>query len=73
MLGSSSGFDRSYQQYCDLSRQYDPTPPSHLPDGTPVPAYKGPGIDTFVADFGRFDLLEYSMKLPSSSRLRNFD
>nr|BAF65238.1 ribonuclease T2 [Ganoderma lucidum]BAF65239.1 ribonuclease T2 [Ganoderma lucidum] len=54
--------DGSYEQYCDLSRQYDPDPPSYLPDGTPVPAYKGPGIDTFVAEFGRFDLLEYMNK-----------
>ena len=53
---------RSFDQYCDLSRQYDPSPsPSVLPDGTPVPPYTGPGVDTFVAEFGRVDLLDYSM------------
>lgn len=52
---------RSFEQYCDLSRQFDPSPsPAILPDGTVVPAYKGPGIDTFVKAFGRDDLLDYS-------------
>jgi len=52
--------DGSYDQYCDLSRQYDPSPdPSKLPDGTPVPPYKGPGVQTFIEEFGRVDLLEY--------------
>ncbi|KAK0481652.1 ribonuclease T2 [Armillaria novae-zelandiae] len=52
--------DGSYEQYCDLSRQYDPDPsPSTLPDGTVVPAYKGPGVNTFVKSFGRDDLLDY--------------
>nr|VWO96755.1 Ribonuclease T2 [Ganoderma boninense] len=54
--------DGSYEQYCDLSRQYDPTPPAHLPNGTPIPAYTGPSIDTFVAEFGRLDLLDYMNK-----------
>ncbi|PIL31812.1 hypothetical protein GSI_06516 [Ganoderma sinense ZZ0214-1] len=54
--------DGSYEQYCDLSRQYDPTPPAHLPNGTPIPAYTGPSIDTFVAEFGRLDLLDYMDK-----------
>ena len=53
---------RSFDQYCDLSRQYDPSPsPSVLPDGTSVPPYTGPGVDTFVAEFGRVDLLDFSM------------
>ncbi|KAJ8487293.1 hypothetical protein ONZ51_g4263 [Trametes cubensis] len=53
----------SYDQYCDLSRQYDRDPsPSVLPDGTRVPPYKGPGVDTFVAEFGRLDLLDYMNK-----------
>ncbi|KAF9643850.1 ribonuclease T2 [Thelephora ganbajun] len=50
--------DGSFDSYCDLSRQYDPRPsPRVLPDGTPVPAYTGPGIDTFITDLGRNDLL----------------
>ena len=53
--------DRTYESYCDLSRQYDPNPsPKKLDDGTEVPAYDGPGVDTFVQDFGRDDLLSYS-------------
>ena len=52
---------RTYESYCDLSRQYDPNPsPKKLDDGTEVPAYDGPGVDTFVQDFGRDDLLSYS-------------
>ncbi|KAJ3511486.1 hypothetical protein NLJ89_g4074 [Agrocybe chaxingu] len=52
--------DVSYESYCDLSRQYDPKPsPAQLPDGTVVPPYTGPGIDTFIKEFGREDLLEY--------------
>ena len=31
-----------------------------LPDGTRVPAYSGPGVGTFIADFKRADLLDYS-------------
>ncbi|TFK56687.1 ribonuclease T2 [Heliocybe sulcata] len=52
--------DGSYEQYCDLSRQYDPSPsPSTLPDGTVVPAYTGPSVETFVQEFNRYDLLAY--------------
>ncbi len=52
---------RSFEQYCDLSRQYDRKPsPSVLPDGTTVHAYTGPGVDTFIGKFGRLDLLAYS-------------
>ncbi|KAA1468026.1 ribonuclease T2 [Dentipellis sp. KUC8613] len=55
--------DGSFEQYCDLSRQYDPNPsPAVLPDGTKVPAYHGPGLDTFIAEFGRLDLLDYMNK-----------
>ncbi|KAI6120577.1 ribonuclease T2 [Pisolithus croceorrhizus] len=51
--------DGSYDQYCDLTRQYDPDPsPSVLPDGTPVPPYTGPSVKTFSEDFGRWDLLK---------------
>ncbi|KAF2152265.1 ribonuclease T2 [Myriangium duriaei CBS 260.36] len=53
----------SYTQYCDLNRQYDPTPSPNTtnskPDGTPVPPYKGPGVDTFIKEFGRYDLLDW--------------
>ncbi|KAG6821402.1 hypothetical protein H0H93_014199 [Arthromyces matolae] len=55
--------DGSYEQYCDFSRQYDPAPsPSVLPNGTVVPAWKGPGVDTFIAEFGRQDLLNWMNK-----------
>ena len=53
--------DGSYAQYCDLSRQYDAEPsPATLPDGTVVPPYSGPSVDTFVLGFGRIDLLDFS-------------
>ncbi|KAF8898976.1 ribonuclease T2-like protein [Infundibulicybe gibba] len=52
--------DGSFEQYCDLSRQFDPSPsPAILPDGTKIPAYTGPGVDTFIKEFGRDDLLLY--------------
>ncbi|KAF9809055.1 hypothetical protein IEO21_07592 [Rhodonia placenta] len=55
--------DGSYNQYCDFSRQYDPDPsPAVLPDGTPVPPYKGPSVETFILAFERFDLLDYMNK-----------
>ncbi|KIK70755.1 hypothetical protein GYMLUDRAFT_235173 [Collybiopsis luxurians FD-317 M1] len=48
------------QSYCDFSRQYDPDPsPATLEDGTVVPPYTGPAVDTFIKAFGRLDLLEY--------------
>ncbi|KAF8632964.1 hypothetical protein AX15_001561 [Amanita polypyramis BW_CC] len=51
--------DGSYEQYCDFSRQYDPNPfPAVLPNGTKVPPYDGPEIDTFIEKFGRYDLLD---------------
>jgi ribonuclease T2 len=56
----------SYTQYCDLSRQYDPVPSPNTTTGTasgvPVPAYTGPGIDTFLEPFGKYDLLAYMNK-----------
>lgn len=55
--------DGSFAQYCDLTRQFDPAPSPNTttgkPDGTPVPPYKGPGVDTFIEKFGRYDLLEF--------------
>ena len=52
---------RSFNQYCDFSRQYDPNPsPEVLPNGTLVPPYSGPGVRSFIRDFGRYDLLDYS-------------
>jgi len=54
----------SFEQYCDFSRQFDPTPsPAILPDGTAIPVYTGPGVDTFIQNFGRQDLLDYSKPL----------
>lgn len=54
----------SYTQYCDLNRQYDPSPSpktqNGLPNGTVVPPWTGPSIDTFgIIPFGRYDLLDY--------------
>ncbi|MCJ1325440.1 hypothetical protein MMC10_002103 [Thelotrema lepadinum] len=54
----------SYTQYCDISRQFDPNPsPSTTtgPNGTltPVPKYTGPGVDTFLEAFGKYDLLAW--------------
>ncbi|CDO75501.1 hypothetical protein BN946_scf184935.g37 [Trametes cinnabarina] len=66
--------DGSFGQYCDLSRQYDPDPsPRVLPDGTPVPPYNGPGVDTFVAEFGRFNLLDFMEKYWVSQGSPNSD
>lgn len=56
----------SYTQYCDLSRQFDPSPSPNttngLPNGTVVPPYTGPGVDTFIKAFGKYDLLAYMNK-----------
>ena len=53
----------SYTQYCDLNRQYDPSPSPNttngLPNGTVVPPYNGSSIDTFLEPFGKYDLLAY--------------
>ncbi|KAK7695324.1 hypothetical protein QCA50_002515 [Cerrena zonata] len=55
--------DGSFEQYCDFSRQFDPAPsPKVLPNGTTVPVWTGPGVDSFVAEFKRFDLLDYMSK-----------
>ncbi|KAJ8083708.1 hypothetical protein PM082_002474 [Marasmius tenuissimus] len=55
--------DGSFEQYCDPSRQYDPAPsPAAFPNGTVIPAYRGPGVDTFVKAFGRKDLLDIMNK-----------
>ncbi|KAJ6503318.1 ribonuclease T2-like protein [Mycena vitilis] len=48
--------DGSYEQYCDATRQYDPAPAAGV---TP---YTGPGVDTFIEEFGRLDLLDYMNK-----------
>lgn len=51
----------SFEQYCDFSRQLDPHPsPAVLPNGTVIPPYKGPGVDTFIKKFERTQLLDYS-------------
>jgi ribonuclease T2 len=49
----------SFTQYCDFSRQYDPHPSPNVTDGMPVPPYNGPGVDTFIKAFGRYDLLDF--------------
>lgn len=49
----------SYTQYCDLNRQYDPTPSPNVTNGVPVPPYKGPSVATFLEAFGKFDLLAW--------------
>ncbi|EMC93952.1 hypothetical protein BAUCODRAFT_215932 [Baudoinia panamericana UAMH 10762] len=53
----------SYTQYCDLTRQFDPSPSPNttngLPNGTVVPRYTGPNIGTFLTPFQRNDLLAY--------------
>jgi ribonuclease T2 len=56
----------SYTQYCDLNRQYDPSPSPNTttgtPSGTPVPPYTGPSISTFLTPFGKLDLLAFMNK-----------
>ncbi|PCH34006.1 ribonuclease T2 [Wolfiporia cocos MD-104 SS10] len=55
--------DGTWNSYCDLSRQYDPDPdPAVLSNGTVVPPYHGPGVETFIIEFGRLDLLDYMTK-----------
>jgi len=55
--------DGSFEQYCDPARQFDPTPsPAAFPNGTVIPPYKGPGVDTFIKKFGRGQLLDYMNK-----------
>ncbi|EKM84152.1 hypothetical protein AGABI1DRAFT_51918 [Agaricus bisporus var. burnettii JB137-S8] len=52
--------DGSFEQYCDFSRQFDPAPdPAVLPNGVPIPVYKGPGVDVFIKQFGKNKLLDY--------------
>ncbi|ORY88401.1 ribonuclease T2 [Leucosporidium creatinivorum] len=56
--------DGTYTQYCDLSRQYDPSPSPNttngLPNGTVVPPYTGKETATSMLQrFGRFDLARY--------------
>ncbi|RDW95093.1 hypothetical protein BP5796_00856 [Coleophoma crateriformis] len=58
--------DGSYTQYCDLTRQYDPAPSPNTTNypktGTVVPSYNGSTVDTFLAPFGKYDLLAYMNK-----------
>ncbi|KZP31110.1 ribonuclease T2 [Athelia psychrophila] len=52
--------DGTYDSYCDLKRQYDVAPSPNVTDnGTPVPPYKGPSLDTYIKQFGRYELLAY--------------
>ena len=56
----------SFTQYCDLNRQYDPSPSPNttngLKSGTFVPPYNGPDVSTFISAFGKYDLLAYMNK-----------
>ena len=56
----------SYTQYCDLSRQFDPSPSPNTTtgtsSGTPIPPYTGPSVSTFISAFGRYDLLAWMNK-----------
>lgn len=67
----------SFTQYCDLNRQYDPSPSPNttngLSNGTRVPPYKGPNIGTFLEPFGKYDLLEYMNKYWISQGSPNYD
>jgi len=60
--------DGSFTGYCDLTRQFDPTPDSG------IPPYVGPGVDTFIKSFGRTDLLEFMNKfwVSQGSPSKNF-
>lgn len=49
----------NYTQYCDFDRQYDPEPSPPVVNGKTVPKYNGPGVDKFVENFGRYDLLKW--------------
>ncbi|KAL1411773.1 hypothetical protein Q8F55_002740 [Vanrija albida] len=59
--------DGSYGQYCDLKRQYDPTPSpktvTGLANGTVVPPWTGGDVITPILEkYGKFDLLAYINK-----------
>lgn len=58
--------DGTWDQYCDLSRQYDPRPNGD------VPPYKGPQIGTFLEKLGKQDLIEYMDKYWVSSYDENW-
>ena len=53
----------TFTQYCDLSRQYDPHPSPKTQngeeDGTIVNPWNGTGVDDFIKDWGRQDLLDF--------------
>jgi ribonuclease T2 len=67
----------SYTQYCDLNRQYDPSPSPNttngLANGTVVPPYNGSNIGTFLEPFGRYDLLAYMNKYWINQGAPNYD
>lgn len=51
----------SYPQYCDLDRQYDRQPPEEV-NGQKVKPYRGPGVDQFIKEWDRYDLLDWMNK-----------
>ena len=60
----ANGVCMAFAQYCDFSRQYDPdSSPATLGDGTVIPPWNRPGVDTFIDEFGRKDLLTFSMQI----------
>lgn len=63
--------DGSFGQYCDFSRQFDPDPsPAALSNGAVIPPWKGPSVETFIEEFGRFELLDYSQsRAPEAIRI----
>ncbi|WFD27805.1 ribonuclease T2 [Malassezia nana] len=51
----------SYPQYCDLDRQYDRNPPDEA-NGQDLKPWTGHGVDRFIKDWDRYDLLDWMNK-----------
>lgn len=67
----------SYTQYCDLARQFDPSPSPNttngMKNGTFLPPYTGSNIGTFLEPLGKYDLLAYMNKYWISQGSPNYD